>query len=237
MPCGLKIALNSPLHNLSFSRLSPNRLSLVLGTSLRISVREEIPSESPERLGGKGALSSAACTAAVFTDGEWLCPSARAAGGASAPGCTWGRAGEGNRVWSKSPVISLPSFLLLPRGGISWHGGTTCSPRFAAPSSPGALLPPPPARRAGAWALPGSLWGSGSLLFPRAGGSKPQPGGAAFVCGGPGRPGPASAGAAGGGGCGSRWSLPGGSPFTARLGEGWLASHMVSSQLSSSMGL
>ena len=46
-------------------------------------------------------------------------------------------------------MISPPSFLLLPFGGMSWSRGTTCSPHFAPPSSPAALLPEEPASSAG----------------------------------------------------------------------------------------
>lgn len=99
--------------------------------------------------------------------------------------------------------------------------------------------------------LPGSLWGSRSLLFLCAGGAQRTSLEALpLFAEGTGSPCSFFAGGCGRRGCcGSRWSLleglgaslpagwGGGSPFTARLGEGSLASYMVSSQLSASMGL
>lgn len=88
-------------------------------------------------------------------------------------GCTGGRAeGEGSKVWSESPVISPPSFLLLPCGGITWCRGTMCSPCFAAPSSPGALLPMPPAQRIGARATPREPLGLSRPPLPHSPGLK-----------------------------------------------------------------
>lgn len=98
--------------------------------------------------------------------------------------------------------------------------------------------------------LPRSLWGSRSLLFLCPGGLKApalkrclclQKALAALAL--------SLLGAAGGGAAAEQMvpvggfggllagRLGGGSPFTARLGEGSLASHMVRSQLSASMGL
>lgn len=205
---------------------------------------------------GERVLSSATCTAAVFIAGRWWSGSALWPGWQEKQvpslGCTSSRAGgEGSRVWSKSPVISPPSFLLLPCGGITWCRETTCSPHFATPSSPGAFLPRLPAKDQSTGGLPGSLWGSRSLLFLCPGGAQRTSLEALpLFAEGTGSPCSFFAGGCGRRGCcGSRWSLleglgasspagwGGGSPFTARLGEGSLASYMVSSQLSASMGL
>lgn len=141
--------------------------------------------------------------------------------------------------FSSYPVVASPGAgrqralpILLPHLLLE-HSCQGCLPRIRTRGTPweplGLSLPPLPLCRGGAQrtsleALPLFAEGTGSPCSFFAGAAG---GGAAVGADGPcwrvwGPP---------------RWLVGGGSPFTARLGEGSLASYMVSSQLSASMGL
>lgn len=145
-----------------------------------------------------------------------------------------GQSRRKRRVWSV-PVISPPSLLLFPCVGIIWCRGTIVSPHFSAPSSPGAFPPVLPAQRVAARGSPREPLGLSLPPLPLSRGAEGtgpsalplfQKALAALAL--------SSLGAAGGGAaagadgpCWRVWGLlasrlRGGSPFTTRLGEGWL---------------
>lgn len=161
--------------------------------------------------------------AALFIAGRWWSGSALWPGWQEkqvpALGCTRGRAGgEGSSVWRESPVIS-PPFLLSPHGGITWCRG---SPRLAAPSSPGALLPMPPAQRMGARGTPRDPLGLSLPPLPLSRGAQSTSLEALpLFAEGTGSPCSFFAGGCGRRGCcGSRWSLLEGLGASSPAGSG-----------------
>lgn len=140
LPCGLKMALNSQLHNLSFSRLSPNCLSSTRDKAEDFSARANSLREPRDVKREKHALPLALL---LFVTGRWWSGSALWPGWQEkqvpALGCARMRA-EGVEFGENV----LRSHLLPFSSYLWWHhpvqGVNTLSP-FAAPSSPAAFLP------------------------------------------------------------------------------------------------